>query len=180
MCNFFSYVTDPEKNAGRRFYFDKRQREELTVGSFDSHSTICAFYGLKEDECNKYEYNPTTKIFTADTIHSPVDDRAQAEDWVRKLNFAERIYPEIKNIYGLKIGDKLGFRPLRDIRKDDALCKISCGWNENGDMDYLCKKRVNVVVTPEFIENLVADRNFLISVDDWSISKDMLKMPEIK
>ena len=96
MCNFFSFVTEPEKHGGKRFYFDwKYRKEHLKDDNHDSHSSICEFYKLNEDVCNKYEFNPLTKVFIVDQINSQVDDSIQAEDWVNKLDFKRIIEPLI-------------------------------------------------------------------------------------
>jgi len=105
MCQFFSFVTEPGtgNNSGKRFYFDWEYRKKdlgngrLTPDSYthDSHSSICSYYYLNEDVCNKYEYNPLTKFFEIDKINSDVDDRIQAEDWVRNLDFSKVIEPLI-------------------------------------------------------------------------------------
>lgn len=111
MCNFFSFITEPGtgNNSGKRFYFDWNYRkndlenENKINDSYhhDSHSSICRYYKLNEDICNKYEFNPLTKIFEIDKINSDVDDRIQAENWVRNLDFKKIIEPliikDIKN-----------------------------------------------------------------------------------
>ena len=95
MCKFFSFVTEPEGHGGKRFYFDWEYRKERPQDENDSHSLICKHFALKEDVCNKYEFNPLTKAFRTDQINSPVDDRIQAEDWVNKLNFKRVVEPLI-------------------------------------------------------------------------------------
>ena len=84
MCEFFSFVTEPEYHGGQRFYFDWQYRKEHLKDypqPSDSHSSICKFYGLNEDKCNKYEYNPLTKVFEVDNIGSSgIDDRIQAQE----------------------------------------------------------------------------------------------------
>jgi hypothetical protein len=96
MCNFFSFVTEPEKHGGKRFYFNWDYRKShLNDDNNDSHSSICKHYGLDEDVCNKYEFNPLTKKFEIDQINSQVDDRIQAEDWVNKVNFKRIVEPLI-------------------------------------------------------------------------------------
>ena len=95
MCDFFSFCTEPDKHGGGRFYFDWIQRVEREHEGVDSHSIICKHYGLNEDKCNKYEYNPLTKKFKVDQINSEVDDRLQAEDWVRNLSFKKIVEPLI-------------------------------------------------------------------------------------
>ena len=96
MCNFFSFVTEPEKHGGKRFYFDWNYRSShLEDKNHDSHSSICEHFGLDEDVCNKYEYNPLTKKFKIDQINSDIDDRLQAEDWVNNVNFKRIVKPLI-------------------------------------------------------------------------------------
>ena len=100
MCNFFSFITEPEYHGGKRFYFDWKYRNKhlnLKENSYahDSHSSICYYYNLEEDVCNKYEYNPLTKEFKIDQMNSNVDDRVQAEEWVRELNFKKIVKPLI-------------------------------------------------------------------------------------
>ncbi|MFA6270309.1 MAG: hypothetical protein WC657_03815 [Candidatus Paceibacterota bacterium] len=95
MCEFFSFVTEPENHGGKRFYFDWEYRKKHLQDENDSHSLICKQFKLDEDVCNKYEFNPLTRAFSIDKINSPVDDRIQAEDWVNKLDFRKVIQPLI-------------------------------------------------------------------------------------
>jgi hypothetical protein len=100
MCRFFSFVTEPENNGGKRFYFDWDYRKaNLNVhpedDNADSHSIICKHFKLKEDVCNKYEFNPLTKEFVVDQINAPVDDRIQVEEWVNNLDFKKVVEPLI-------------------------------------------------------------------------------------
>ena len=96
MCQFFSFCTEPEGHGGKRYYFDWTYRAaHLADDNVDSHSFICKHYELNEDVCNKYEFNPLTKVFNVDMINSPVDDRIQAEDWVNRLDFKRVIDPLI-------------------------------------------------------------------------------------
>lgn len=101
MCEFFSFVTEPNKYPGQKFYFDWNYREEnlknkkISSDHFDSHSSICAYHNLKEDDCNKYEFNPLTKKLKIDKINSEIDDRVQVENWVNKLNYKKILKPLI-------------------------------------------------------------------------------------
>lgn len=95
MCQFFSFVTEPENNGGKRFYFNWEYRKKHLEDENDSHSLICKHFKLKEDLCNKYEFNPLTRVFVTDQINSTVDDRIQAEDWVNKLDFKRIVEPLI-------------------------------------------------------------------------------------
>jgi len=110
MCQFFSFVTEPENHGGQRFYFDWDYRKDNLSDGNDSHSTICEHFKLKEDACNKYEYNPLLFTFEVDQINSQVDDRIQAEDWVRKLDFKKVVEPliikPIVNPFELPMVDK--------------------------------------------------------------------------
>jgi len=93
MCHFFSFCTDPEYHGGQRFYFAWGYRKEHLDEGNDSHLLICEYYGLNEDICNEYEYNPLTRVFAADQINSPVDDRLQAEYWANRLDFKHVVEP---------------------------------------------------------------------------------------
>jgi hypothetical protein len=93
MCNFFSIVTEPENHGGRRFYFDWVYRKEHLTDDTDSHSRICKFFKLDEDDCNKYEYNPLTKTMNVDQINSSIDDRVQVEQWFTELDFKTVVEP---------------------------------------------------------------------------------------
>ena len=95
MCEFFSFITEPEYHGGQRFYFDWDMRKADLKVEADSHSTIAKHFGLNEDKCNKYEYNPLTGEFEVDQINSDVDDSIQAEEWVRKLDFKKVVEPLI-------------------------------------------------------------------------------------
>ena len=100
MCSFFSFVTCPDVNNGRRFYyFDWTQRQEMIAmssdGAEDSHDHIIANYNLDPKECNCYEYNPLLKTFEVDKQNSSVDDRVQAEEWVRVVDWKTIVEPLI-------------------------------------------------------------------------------------
>jgi hypothetical protein len=56
---------------------------------------ICKFYGLDEDDCNKYEFNPLTKMLTVDQQNSGIDDRVQVEKWCLGLDWKKIIEPLI-------------------------------------------------------------------------------------
>ena len=95
MCEFFSIVTDPENYAGKRFYFDWPWRKAHLNDENDSHSIICKHFGLQEDVCNKYEFNPLTKTFKVDQINSPTNDQAQVGEWFNTLDYKRIIEPLI-------------------------------------------------------------------------------------
>jgi len=135
MCKFFSFVTEPGtgNNSGKRFYFDWKYREKdlekpIKINNsyfHDSHSAICAYYNLNEDVCNKYEFNPFTKMFEIDKINSDVDDSIQSEDWVRNLDFSKIIKPLI-------IKDMMN--PLTDLSEnkiyiDDKIIMLLKNWS---------------------------------------------------
>jgi len=156
MCQFFSFVTEPGtgNNSGKRFYFDWEYRKKdlgsgrITPDSYthDSHSSICSYYYLNEDVCNKYEYNPLTKFFEIDQINSDVDDRIQAEDWVRNLDFGKVIEPLIiKDIVN----------PLTDLSEnknfiDDKIIILLKNWSssQNSVRRYVDHRLIDQVGSP--------------------------------
>ena len=96
MCNFFSFVTDPVNHLAEYFYFDWEYRKaNLDDDGVDSHSHICSHFKLTEDVCNKYEFNPLTKMFTIDQINSRRDDSEAAEKWANRLDFKTIVEPLI-------------------------------------------------------------------------------------
>ena len=96
MRNFFSFVTDPINHPAEYYFLDWVYRKaNLDDEGVDSHSHICAHFNLNEDRCNKYEYNPLTKMFTVDQINSKRDDSEAAEKWVKRLDFKTVVEPLI-------------------------------------------------------------------------------------
>jgi len=96
MCNSFSFVTDPVNHPAEYYFFDWEYRKaNLKEDDADSHSHICKEFNLREDECNKYEFNPLTKAFTIDQINSGKDDSEAAEKWVNRLDFKTIVEPLI-------------------------------------------------------------------------------------
>ncbi len=93
MCNFFSFCTMPDSTSDF-YYFDWQMRQADKDGA-DSHSHICARFGIDEDKCNKYEFNPLTGVFTVDMQNAEKDDKARAEKWVKQLDFKTVIEPLI-------------------------------------------------------------------------------------
>ena len=86
MCQFFSFCTD---EYGKKYYFDWEYRKKHLKDDpcpNDSHTGIAKEFNKIEDELNKFEYNPLTKKFIVDQINC-VDNRIQAETWVKKLDF---------------------------------------------------------------------------------------------
>jgi len=100
MCEFFSCVSDGKGNI---WYLDWNIRKKIIDGELsynaDSHASICDYYKLREDKCNKYEYNPFTGKFTVDMLNNK-DDSIRVERKVRKLDFSN-VVPQliIKPIY---------------------------------------------------------------------------------
>ena len=99
MCEFFSCVSD---GKGKVYYFDHKIRKKIIkgksdYGETDSHTSIADYYGFKgdkEDNLNKYEYNPLTKVFKIDQLNT-TNDSNQVEKFCRKLDFS-KIVPELK------------------------------------------------------------------------------------
>jgi len=86
MCQFFSFCTD---EYGKKYYFDWEHRKKHLKDDpcpSDSHTGIAKEFNKIEDKLNKFEYNPLTKKFIVDQINC-VDNRIQAETWVKKLDF---------------------------------------------------------------------------------------------
>jgi len=96
MCNFFSFITDPVNHPAEYYYFDWEYRKaNMHENGLDSHSHICAHFGLDEDICNKYEFNPLIGKFIVDQINSDRDDSVAAGKWVNRLDFKTVVEPLI-------------------------------------------------------------------------------------
>jgi len=135
MCKFFSLVSD---GNGKPYYFDWPLRQKVLSGELknyepDSHTSIADYFGFKkekEDELNKYEYNPFLKKFEVDQINTK-DDSAKIEKFCKQLDFKKIIEPvTIKKI----------IHPFQDIEsvkvmdEDIALLKeANSVWNSVRD-----------------------------------------------
>ena len=97
MCQFFSCVSDGKANV---MYFDWELRKKCLSGEIkyspDSHTSIADYFGYKgamEDNLNKYEYNPLTKVFTIDQINTK-DDSKRVKRICEGLDF-KKIVPQL-------------------------------------------------------------------------------------
>jgi len=133
MCKFFSFDSD---GKGKFYYFDWKLRKQIINKSgklamdyeADSHTSIADYFGFKaekEDELNKYEYNPLTKDFVIDQINT-TNDSKQAEKWANRLDFSKVVKPLILKpiIYPFKIKAK-------KVTKVEI--KLLQKWNSVGD-----------------------------------------------
>jgi hypothetical protein len=169
MCRFFSFVTSPNTKPHEFFYFDKENRL-LAPDDCDSHSHICHHFNLTEDKCNKYEYDPETKVFTVDLINNEDDDRIAAEEWVRKLDFKKIVITnkEYVESVGFKIGQTLVFGDK------DQRYRSSRGWND--DMDKYLNNKYKLTLK---MVNLHMKHQPMFTVrdneDTWAFTLDMFK-----
>ena len=124
MCKFFSLITTGD---GEPKFFDENIRLELSINNpkdykYDSHSSIANFFGLNEDKCNKYEYNPITKIFTVDQINTKPNDSENVREWCNSFDFNPILKSgffdlDLRNsqITSLPLGLTVGGEIYRDI-----------------------------------------------------------------
>ena len=105
MCQFFSFVYDPQAKVFK--YFDATIRAQIKANADDkvkgkgyepdSHSSIATFFGYvgaKEDKLDKYEYNPVTMKLELDQNNSGASTLAEAEAFVKALDF-KTIIPQL-------------------------------------------------------------------------------------
>ena len=132
MCNFFSFVTDPINHPAEYYFLDWEYRKaNLIANDADSHSHICKKFNLREDVCNKYEFNPLTKVFEIDQINSEKDDSEAAEKWASRLDFKIVVeplivkpivnplkLPKVENPTDEQIGWLKEWIPVRDSVRD--------------------------------------------------------------
>ena len=110
MCVFFSFLTDGEK---KMYYFTPEQRKAHVtyrdgqkINNYDSHTAIANFYGLREDDWSRGEYNPYTDSLVIDQQHTTWDDAKvckmlDAVDWrglCGDLDGARKFIASIKKI----------------------------------------------------------------------------------
>ena len=95
MCNFFSFISDGQGNIK---YFNAEMRRQIIAGEYDydmdSHTSICDYHRLNEDNCNKYEFNPLTREFTIDQINNRVDDSERIKGKMQRFDF-KKVVPEL-------------------------------------------------------------------------------------
>ena len=120
MCKFLSLV-ESDRHAFYLFTPEQRianRKKPLTdkhgnALKMDSHASICAFYGLDEDEVNKYEWDPYTR-----KLH--IDRREFDVDKARVLAYLDGL--DLHTI----CGDIEGLRAFCDRMKDVPFFK-RCG-----------------------------------------------------
>jgi hypothetical protein len=93
MCDFFSFITIPDKKKCLYFNWEQRKSMGLT-NACDSHRHILMHYGVETDNFNAYEYNPLTKMFVVDAINGK-DDSKQAKKWVSGIDWKTIVEPLI-------------------------------------------------------------------------------------
>ncbi len=90
MCNFFSFCSDGKK----KYYFNWQDRQTIKGLNFDSHASIAEHFKLKEDDLNKYEYNPLTKKLIKDNICCE-EDVLGIKSWCDNLDWKLIVEPLI-------------------------------------------------------------------------------------
>ena len=88
MCKTLSFVVDQKSNI---YFFDKQQRLELCQNnpkdySPDSHASICDFFFLNEDKCDKFELRLKTLKIQMDQANT----KRSEENMVFLQNFVSR------------------------------------------------------------------------------------------
>jgi len=76
MCRFYSFLTDEK---GNRYAMNHQVRLDIRNGKSnlreDSHASISELWGIDEDKCNKYEFNPLTRELTLDMQNLLINDK---------------------------------------------------------------------------------------------------------
>lgn len=85
MCQFLSLISSGD---GKVLWFNPAQheaklkfRDESIVEHYDSHTSIAAYYGVDEDQWNKWEYNPFTRELKLDKQNT-ADDRNTVQAFI--------------------------------------------------------------------------------------------------
>ena len=157
MCKFFSLVSD---GHGSIRYFGAKERTEINEKGnpkhyeFDSHTSICDYYKINEDKCNKYEYNPFTKKFTVDQINNE-NDSAHVEKQVRNLDFTDIFetdlfhidLSELESLDGIVLPEKYKSIDLSSLEKLENFVF----YEECYDIDLESCTELNNVIFPKEI-----------------------------
>lgn len=132
-CNFFSFLTDENH---RFYYFSSAQRlsqvklADGSAPSYDAHADIAKFYGINENSCNQYEYNPFTDRLIL-FCHNIGMDKAEALSFVHSIHwddFCGDIDGARKFLSGIKDIPFLVNNPNFDLSD----CKVFDTENEAG------------------------------------------------
>jgi len=103
MCNFFYFLSN---GNGDIWYFNYEQRRNKVsmkdgskIDSYDSHTSIAHYYGFtgeREDELNKWEYNPFNDELILDTQNT-ADDGEKVHEVISCIRWNE-LCGDIKSI----------------------------------------------------------------------------------
>ena len=91
MCQFLSLVSDGQ---GHIYYFDHAARKDKVTDKrghayrYDSHASIADYYGLDEDACNKWEYNPYADKLVLD-MRNTQDDMGAVRRSIDALDLSD-------------------------------------------------------------------------------------------
>lgn len=95
MCRFYSFLTDEK---GNRYAMNHQIRLDIRNDKSDlredSHASIAELWGIDEDECNKYEFNPLTKKLKLDTQNLSFNDK-ELIDIDELINEVKEAVPEL-------------------------------------------------------------------------------------
>lgn len=103
MCKWVSACSVGD---GKLLWFPKAMRDQIVAGKLrakdggsviddpDSHSQICAYYGVNPDKANKYEFRPLDRKFIVDQVNT-TRDAAQVEEKMRRINYRHIAPPEL-------------------------------------------------------------------------------------
>jgi len=105
MC---TWVSACSVGDGKLLYFPKHLRDRIKEGTLwdyadtnlindpDSHSQICAYYGVSVDQVHKYEFRPMDRQFIVDSVCGSLPmDRNQIETKMRRVDCRRLAPPEL-------------------------------------------------------------------------------------
>ena len=135
MCKFLSlvetdrhafYLFTPEQRiAHRKKPLTDKHGNALTM---DSHASICAFYGLDEDEVNKYEWTPYTRALDIDRKVFDVD-KARVPDICLPVarGGSHGLYIELKRAKGGRVTPEQ-IEWLENLKNQGYEVAVCNGW----------------------------------------------------
>ena len=106
MCKFFSCISDGE---GRVLWFTPEIAVELIKNGdkehyeFNSHTSIAHYYGVNEDQYNKWEYDVEREAMVEDQINTK-NDRVLVEQTVKEYLATQNIVV-MRNVFNRNTGN---------------------------------------------------------------------------
>lgn len=118
MGSHFCFVTEPVVHGDQKFFFDAELREEHfgKRSGLDFSVNICRQFGIDWKICNCYFFDFLDHKFQVEFVHSELDDRVAAENWVSNIDYKPLI-GHFKRLYFSKTSSGKYFVALKFLER---------------------------------------------------------------